>query len=205
MMGHWQNRRHVSSVTTVDQLVPTDHFLRTVDEMIDFSFIEDLSLPHYSEAMGRPSIPPPVLFRMLFLGYFYGIRSERQLEKEIQTNVAYRWFLGLSLEDPVPDHSTISVNRRRRFGDTDVFREIFERTVEMAQEDRMVGGRVLLTDSTHIKANANKNRFMRQAKPVKAAAYLEELEAEVADERKNQGKKPSLNERRRGRPTNPRG
>lgn len=199
MMGQWQDRRHVSSVTTVDALVPKDHFLRTVDTMIDFSFIEELSLPHYSPTMGRPSIPPLVLFRMLFLGYFYGIRSERQLEREIQTNVAYRWFLGYSLEDPIPDHSTISVNRRRRFGDTDVFLAIFERTVEMAQEHDMVGGRVLLTDSTHIKANANKNRFIREAKPVQAAAYLEELEAEVAEEREQHGKKSLRNERRESR------
>lgn len=198
MMGHWQDRRHVTDVTTIDALVPEDHFLRTVDALIDFSFIEELALPHYDPSTGRPSIPPMVLFRMLFLGYLYGIRSERQLEREIQTNVAYRWFLGYSLTDPVPDHSTISVNRRRRFGDTEIFRDIFERTVEMAKEQNMVGGRILLTDSTHVKANANKNRFIRTAKPAKAAAYLEELEAEVALERENEGKKPSRRERRRG-------
>ncbi|MFS8215926.1 transposase, partial [Paenibacillus sp. S29] len=74
---------------------------------------------------GRPAIDPTVLFKMIFLGYFYGIRSERQLEREIQTNLAYRWFLGLGLTDKVPDHTTISWNRRTRFKDTTIFQDIF--------------------------------------------------------------------------------
>ncbi|MBO3287530.1 transposase, partial [Paenibacillus polymyxa] len=103
---------------------------------------------------GRPAIDPTVLFKMIFLGYFYGIRSERQLEREIQTNLAYRWFLGLGLTDKVPDHTTISWNRRTRFKDTTIFQDIFDEIVLQAISHRMVGGRVLVTDSTHVKANA---------------------------------------------------
>ncbi|MFP3344623.1 transposase, partial [Halomonas sp. SIMBA_159] len=102
---------------------------RTVDALIDFSFIERITMPYYCPDNGRPSIAPVTLFKMLFLGYLYGIRSERQLEKEIQANIAYRWFLGYSLVDRVPDHSTISFNRKGRFEDTSVFEEIFYETV----------------------------------------------------------------------------
>lgn len=87
----------------IEELVPQDHLLRKVDKYIDFSFINEKVRPLYSENNGRPS-DPTMLFKMMFIGYFYGIRSERQLEREIQTNIAYRWFLGLKLTDPVPDH-----------------------------------------------------------------------------------------------------
>ena len=98
----------------IEELVPEDHLLRKVDKHIDFSFITDKVRPLYCENNGRPSIDPVVLFKMMFIGYLFGIRSERQLEKEIRVNVAYRWFLGLNLTDSVPDHSTISWNRRTR-------------------------------------------------------------------------------------------
>ncbi len=83
----------------IEDLVPEDHLLRKVDKYIDFSFIGEKVRPFYSEKNGRPS-DPIMLFKMMFIGYFYGIRSERQLEREVQLNVAYRWFLGLKLHDP---------------------------------------------------------------------------------------------------------
>jgi transposase len=103
-----------------------------------------------------------VLFKMMFIGYLYGIRSERQLEKGIQMNIAYRWFLGLGFEDKVPDHTTISWNRRTRFKGTSVFQDIFDEIVLQAMNHKMVGGRVLFTDSTHLKANANKKKYTKQ-------------------------------------------
>src|SRR5690606_41385408 len=109
----------------IDDLVPQDHLLRKVDKYIDFSFIEDKVRPFYSENNGRPS-DPIQLFKMMFIGYFYGIRSERQLEREIQTNVAYRWFLGLRLTDTVPDHSTNRWNRKNRFKGTNNFQEMLD-------------------------------------------------------------------------------
>lgn len=93
-----------------------------MDKYIDFSFIEEKVRHLCCEDNGRPAIDTIVLFKMIFLGYFYGIRSERQLEREIQTNLAYGWFLGLGLTDKVPDHSTISWNRRTRFKETDIFK-----------------------------------------------------------------------------------
>ncbi|MDR7076580.1 transposase [Neobacillus niacini] len=134
----------------IDDLMPQDHLLRKVDKYIDFSFIGERVRPFYSENNGRPS-DPIQLFKMMLIGYFYGIRSERQLEREIQTNVAYRWFLGLKLNDTVPHHSTISWNRRTRFKDTNIFQEIFDEIVFLAMHHKMVGGRVLFSDSTHLK------------------------------------------------------
>jgi transposase len=126
---------------------------------------------------------------MIFIGYLFGIRSERQLEKEIQTNIAYRWFLGLKLTDPVPHHSTISWNRCNRFNDTDIFQQIFDEIVEQAMEHRMVGGRVLFTDSTHLKANANKRKFIKKEVQESTRSYQEELDKAIQDERTKQGKK----------------
>lgn len=185
------NRDSQSEVELViiDELVPQDHFLRKVDKYIDFSFIEEKVRPYYSENNGRPT-DPVRLFKMMFIGYFYGIRSERQLEREIQTNIAYRWFLGLKLTDPVPDHSTISWNRKHRFKGTNIFQEIFDEVVFLAMEHNMVGGRVLFTDSTHLKANANKHKFTKAEVEVETREYIDDLNKAIDEDRERHGKKP---------------
>ncbi|WP_332699507.1 IS1182 family transposase [Halalkalibacter lacteus] len=177
-------------MVSIDQLVPEDHLLRKIDATIDFSFIYDKVRPFYSEDNGRPPVDPVMLFKMMLVGYLYGIRSERQLEKEIQTNVAYRWFLGLGLTDTVPHHSTISFNRHKRFKNTTVFQDVFDEVVLLAVEHRMVGGRVLFTDSTHLKANANKRKFVKETVQVETQDYLNELDQAIEEDRKAYGKKP---------------
>lgn len=127
---------------------------------------------------------------MMFIGYLYGIRSERQLEREIQVNLAYRWFLGLNISDPVPHHSTISWNRCNRFKDTTVFQDIFDEIVFLAMNHKMVGGSVLFTDSTHLKANANKHKFTRETVKVETREYVEELDKAIEEDRTAHGKKP---------------
>ena len=112
---------------SIDQLVPTDHLLRKIDKAVDFSFIHDLVKDLYCSNNGRPALDPTLLFKMLFIGYLYGIRSERQLIRDVEVNMAYRWFLGLGLTDKVPDASTLSQNRRRRFNDSDVYQQILMR------------------------------------------------------------------------------
>ncbi len=189
MMGALKNHRDERVTVSVEELVPKDHFLRTIESTISFDFIEEKLRPYYCENNGRPSIHPIVLFKMMFIGYFYGIRSERQLEKEIKTNIAYRWFLGFSLSNTIPDHSTISWNRRTQFLHTNIFEEIFNEIVRQAMEHRMVGGRALMTDSTHVKANANKNKFVKKIKQERPKVYMEELEAAVTEDRENHGKK----------------
>jgi transposase len=102
-------------------------------------------------------VDPVMLFKMLFIGYLHGIRSERRLVEEIQVNVVYRWFVGLSLTDKVPHATTFSQNRRRRFNGTTIFQEIFNEIVLQAMDHGLIVGKELFTDSTFLKANANKN------------------------------------------------
>lgn len=175
---------------TIEQLVPQDHLLRKIEENFDFSFVRQRMEPLYCKKNGRPAIDPVLLFKMLFIGYVNGIRSERQLEKEIQVNVAYRWFLNLNLTDRVPDHSTISQNRRRRFQGSDVFRQMFDDVVLYAYEHEYIEGKILYTDSTHLKANANKKKFIREMVSENTKVYLKELDKAVEADREAHGKKP---------------
>ncbi|ASK63859.1 IS5/IS1182 family transposase [Virgibacillus phasianinus] len=188
-----KNTQNEVEFVSIEDLVPQNHLLRKIDKYIDFTFILDKVRPYYCEDNGRPSLDPLVLFKMMFIGYFFGIRSERQLEREIQVNIAYRWFLGLKISDPVPHHSTISWNRRTRFKDTDVFQEMFDETVHLAMNHRMVGGRVLFTDSTHLKANANKHKFTKETVEIETREYIEELDQAIEDDRQAHGKKPLKN------------
>ena len=177
-------------MVTLDQLVPRDHLLRLIDTHIRFDFIREKTEGLYCANNGRPAIDPVVLFKMLFIGYLFGVRSERQLVREIEVNVAYRWFLGLRLTDKVPDASTLSQNRRRRFAGTGIEQAIFDAIVEQAIEHRLIGGRVLYTDSTHLKANANKRHYELVEVEQTPAAYLAELDAAVDAERAAAGQKP---------------
>jgi len=120
---------------------------------------------------------------MMLIGYLYGIRSERQLEQEIIPHAAYRWFLGLSLSDRVPDHSTISWNRNNRFKGTNVFQEIFDEVVRLAIDHQMVAGRILISDSTHVQANANKYNYTVQVVTDTPQSYVDELEKTVNADR----------------------
>jgi transposase len=107
-------------MVTLEELVPPDHLLRLIDRHIPFNFIRDATAHLYCADNGRPAVDPVQLFKMLFIGYLFGIRSERALVREIQVNVAYRWFLGLGLTDRVIGASTFSQNRRRRFSGSDI-------------------------------------------------------------------------------------
>jgi transposase len=175
---------------SMEEIIPKDHILRKINRYIDFSFIDELVKCYYCENNGRPALDPKILFKMLFLGYLFGIRSERQLTEEIKVNVAYRWFLGFSLRDKIPHHSTISQNRIRRFKGTDIFQQIFDRIVLQAMEHNLVGGKILYTDSTHIKANANKRKFIEKEVEVSVKDYVGELNKAVDEDRELHNKKP---------------
>ncbi len=144
----------------IEELVPQDHLLRKIDKVIDFEFIHDKVKDLYCADNGRPAVDPVVLFKMLFIGYLFGIRSERQLIREIEVNLAYRWFIGLGLRDKVPDASTFSQNRRRRFTENTIYQEIFDEIVVQAMGRKLISGRFLYTDSTHLKASANKQELL---------------------------------------------
>jgi transposase len=177
-------------MVTLEELVPADHLLRKVGRSIDFGFIRDRVAHLYCPDNGRPALDPEVLFKILLIGYLFGVRSERQLMREIAVNVAYRWFLDLRLTDPVPDASTLSQNRRRRFAESTIYQEIFDAIVVQAIGRGLVEGTVLYSDSTHLKANANKNRYDVAAVAKSRADYLDALDRAIEDDRAAHGKAP---------------
>ena len=141
----------------LEEHVPTDHRLRTIDRFVDLSDLRRHLISFYS-AIGRPSIDPELMIRMLIVGYCYGIRSERRLCEEVHLNLAYRWFCRLGLEGGVPDHSTFSKNRHGRFRESDVFRHLFDAVVERCIAEGLVGGEGFAVDASLIEADANRQR-----------------------------------------------
>ena len=140
---------------SIDDHVPQDHLLRSIDRFVNLSSIR----PHLAECYshtGRPSIDPELLIRVLLIGYCLGIRSERRLCEEVHLNLAYRWFCRLDLTDPVPNHSTFSKNRQGRFRDSDLLRHLFEMTVARCIADGLVSGQRFAADASLIEADANK-------------------------------------------------
>jgi len=170
--------------------VPSRHLLRKVDAAVDFGFIRDRVKHLYYADNGRPALDPVVLFKLLMRGYLYGVRSERQLMREVEVNVAYRWFLGLKLRDKVANASTLSLNLRRRFAESTIYQEIFDEIVLLAVNKGLASGTVLYTDSTHLKANANKSKYDLAEVGVKPQEYLAALDAAVTEDRAAHGKRP---------------
>ncbi len=140
---------------SLDDHVPQDHLLRSIDRFVDLRSIRAHLTEFYSHT-GRPSIDPELLIRMLLVGYCLGIRSERRLCEEVHLNLAYRWFCRLDLADPVPNHSTFSKNRHGRFRDSDLLRHLFETTVARCIADGLVSGQRFAADASLIEADANK-------------------------------------------------
>ena len=174
----------------MDDLVPQDHLLRLIDRAIDWSFIYDLVQEKYSPDFGRPGIDPVVLIKIPFIQYLYGIRSMRQTIKEIEVNVAYRWFLGLELQDPVPHFSTFGKNYTRRFKDTDLFEQIFARILSECYQYKLVDPKEVFVDATHVKARANNKRVRRRIAYEEAKVYEDQLKKEIDADREAHGKKP---------------
>src|SRR6266567_123631 len=141
----------------LEEVVPDDHLVRAITRILDLSWVRAELAPHYSHT-GRPSIDPVLMIRMLIVGYVFAIRSERALCREVQLNLAYRWFCGLGIEDKLPDHSAFSRARNERFRDSDIFRRVFERVVGACIAAGLVGGEGFAVDASLIQADANKHR-----------------------------------------------
>jgi transposase len=144
----------------LEEAVPDDHLVRAITAVLDLSWVHGELAPYYSR-LGRPSIDPTLMIRMLIVGYVFAIRSERALCRETQVNLAYRWFCGLSIEDKLPDHSAFSRARNERFRDSDIFRSVFERVVEACIAAGLVGGEGFAVDASLIAADANKQRSIQ--------------------------------------------
>src|ERR1700693_5048861 len=141
----------------LEEGVPDAHQVRAIASVLDLSWVYGELSPHYP-ALGRPSIDPVLMIRMLILGYAFGLRSERLLCREVRVNLAYRWFCGLSIEDKIPNHSVFSRARNERFRDSDIFRRVFERVVEACISAGLVGGKALVGDGGLSAGGAKKQR-----------------------------------------------
>src|SRR5271169_3445358 len=148
---------------SLERHVPDDHLLRKIDRFVDLSGLRAHLGPYYSD-VGRPSIDPELMMRMLIVGYCFGIRSERRLCEEAHLNLAYRWFCRLGLDGDVPDHSTFSKNRHGRFRESDLLRQLFETVVRRCMAEGLVGGEGFAVDASLIAADANRQRCVEGAK-----------------------------------------
>src|SRR3954464_15106393 len=170
----------------LDEAVPDDHPVREIAAVLNLTWVHSALAPYYSK-LGRPSIDPVLMIRMLIIGYVFAIRSERALCREVLVNLAYRWFCGLSIEDKLPDHSAFSRARNERFRDSAIFREIFERVVEACIAAGLVGGEGFAVDASLIAADANKQRSIpgkdwdKNRAPEKAGHAVKEYLATLDD------------------------
>ncbi len=184
--------REQVSIISVDDLVPKNHIVRKIDKAMDFTFIYELVKDLYSDSLGRPSIDPVVLFKILFIQYLFGIRSMRQTIEEIKVNMAYRWFLGFDFQDEVPHHSTFGKNYERRFKDTTIFETIFKKILAQAIDLGYVQLDTVFVDSTHIKANANKHKRIKANVEVEYSKVEKQLQEDINQIRLEEGSKPLL-------------
>ena len=188
MLSKKENVQNELILYTMEDLVPEDSLFRKIDKYIDFSFIYDEVKDLYCEDNGRPSIDPVVLFKLVFIEALDGLKSMRKTCEKIKVDAEYRWFLGIPFGKETPHYSTFSQNYIRRFKGTDIFEKIFVNIVEQAIKYNLVKGETFFTDSTHKKANANKNKYKEEILQV-VHERKEWLEKEINEERKKQGKK----------------
>jgi len=170
----------------LDEAVPDDHLVRRIDAVLDLSWVHAELAPHYP-TLGRPSVDPVLMIRMLIIGYVFGLRSERLMCREVQVNLAYRWFCKLGIEHKIPDHSAFSRARNERFRDSDIFRQVFERVVEACIAADLVGGEGFAVDASLIAADANKQRsipgseWQKTRNPETASRAVKEYLASLDD------------------------
>ncbi len=184
MMGHRQvDQASLFYEFSLEKHVPPDHLLRSIDRFVELGEVRRELAPFYS-AMGRPSIDPELMIRMLIVGYCFGIRSERRLCEEVHLNLAYRWFCRLGLDGQVPDHSTFSKNRHGRFRESDLFRRLFETVLQRCIREGLVGGEGFAVDASLIKADGNRQQGIEGEKglpPDASGRAIEEYLAVLDD------------------------
>ena len=189
-MEQWRkDARKEPIIIDIDSLVPADHLLRKIEKVMDYEWLYERLDPYYCHDNGRPGTDTVVLIKMVLIQHLFGIPSLRQTYREIQVNLAYRWFLGYGLLDDIPHFATVSYAFCKRFPE-ELTQEIFERIINKALNNRMVDPSVIFIDGTHIKASANKKKFQKEQVKKAAKVYSGQLRREVNAEREKLGKKP---------------
>lgn len=183
-----KNRETVEFINT-DTFVPQEHLLRKIDRAVDFTHIYDIVEDLYCKDNGRPSIDPVVLFKMVLIQHLYGLPSLRRTAEEVKMNVAYRWFIGYTMNEETPHFSTISYNFKHRFT-TETVEKIFNWILYEIETAGYLSPEAVFVDGTHIKANANFNKKVKEAIPEAAKIYEKQLRDEINEDRENHGKKP---------------
>lgn len=158
MMGY-QSRQMAMIFVDIESLIPETHLLRKIERMVSFDFIYDLLAPYYP-ATGRPSVDPVSMFKMLLIGYLYGIKSERRLVEEVQLNIAYRWFCGFELDDTIPNHSTFSKTRTRKWQQSSLFQKAFYEIVKQCIDSGLIDGEAMAADGSYIPANVSRESWI---------------------------------------------
>ena len=180
MMGHWQvGQAALFYEFSLEKHVPGDHLLRSIDRFVELGELRRELATFYS-AIGRPSIDPELMIRMLIVGYCFAIRSERRLCEEVHLNLAYRWFCRLGLDGQVPDHSTFSKNRHGRFRECDLLRRVFETVLRRCIREGLVGGEGFAVDASLIKADANRQKGIEGDKGLPSDASGRAIEEYLA-------------------------
>lgn len=160
-------------------------------ELKNFNFVYDLVEEKYCSDNGRPSIDPVVLIKIAVIQYMFGIKSMRQTIKEIEVNMAYRWFLGLDFYDKVPHFSTFGKNYKRRFEGTDLFEQIFQEILMQCMKNKLVNTDEIFVDATHVKAAASRKKSKKILVAKKNARFYDDmLREEINADREAHGKKP---------------
>lgn len=151
--------------------------------MVSFDFIYDLLAPYYP-ATGRPSVDPVSMFKMLLIGYLYGIKSERRLVEEVQLNIAYRWFCGFELDDTIPNHSTFSKTRTRKWQQSDLFQKAFYEIVKQCIDSGLIDGEAMAADGSYIPANVSRESWINVETEVEQSmqSYLDSLDEELSNQ-----------------------
>src|SRR5277367_2210734 len=183
MMGFQERPARLFYDFCLDEHVRSDHMLRGIDRHLDLADLRRSLKPFYSH-MGRPSIDPELMMRMLIVGYCFGIRSERRLCEEVHLNLAYRRFCRLGLDGDVPDHSTFSKNRHGRFRESDLLRRLFETVLQRCIGEGLVGGEGFAVDASLIQADASDRNRVKGAAglpPEAAGRAVEEYLAALDD------------------------
>lgn len=188
MLERAKNLRNNMQFVDLEVLVPQDHLLRKIDRVVDFSHVYDLVEHLYCEDNGRPAVDPVVLVKMVIIQHLFGIKSLRQTVKEIDMNIAYRWFLGFDLTTKIPHFATVSYAFAQRFP-SEVFEKIFAWILEEAVAKGYVDA-ITIFNATHIKANANKKKSHKVLAQKTARNYDQQLREEINQDRLKNGKKP---------------